>query len=153
LPANLRTAAGEKLAQKIRNNDSRMGTGFLGTRALLPALSAAGQHDLAARLIQSHKFPSWGYEVDQGATTIWERWNSYTKDKGFGGAQNASMNSFSHYSFGAICEWFYAGLAGINPDEPGYGTILLRPVVPDPAIDYGTKPLTYVRARYDSIHG
>src|SRR6185369_18010062 len=108
LPAGLRTAAGEKLAKKIRDNDSRMGTGFLGTRALLPALSAAGQHDLAARLIQSHKFPSWGYEIDQGATTIWERWNSYTRDNGFGGDQNAAMNSFAHYSFGAVCEWLFS---------------------------------------------
>ena len=93
-----------------------MTTGFLGTRPLLPVLSAVGEQDLAVQHFQSRKFPSWGYEVEQGATTIWERWNSYTKDKGFGGAQNAEMNSFSHYSFGAVCEWMFSQLAGIQSD-------------------------------------
>ena len=119
LPANLRAAAGSVLAAKIRDNDTRMTTGFLGTRPLLPVLSAVGQSDLAVRLLQSRKYPSWGYEVEQGATTIWERWNSYTKDKGFGGAQNAEMNSFSHYSFGAVCEWMFSQLAGIQTDGVG----------------------------------
>ena len=90
LPGNLRAAAGARLAKKIQDNDGRMSTGFLGTRPLLPVLSATGQSDLAVRLLQSRKYPSWGYEVEQGATTVWERWNSYTKDKGFGGEQNAA---------------------------------------------------------------
>ena len=119
LPDNLRAAAGARLAKKIQDNDTRMSTGFLGTRPLLPVLSATGQYDLAVRLLQSRKYPSWGYEVEQGATTIWERWNSYTKDKGFGGAQNAAMNSFAHYSFGAVCEWMFSQLAGIQTRRAG----------------------------------
>jgi hypothetical protein len=130
-----------------------MGTGFLGTRSLLPALSASGQHDLAVRLLQSRKFPSWGYEIDQGATTIWERWNSYTKDHGFGGSQNAAMNSFAHYSFGAVCEWMFSQLAGIDTDGPGYKRILIRPGPPSPTSNPDQPPIDWVRAHYDSIQG
>jgi len=108
VPAELRKATGAILAKKLRDGEtadnSGMTTGFIGTRPLLSVLSDVGQNDLAVKHFQSRKFPSWGYEVEQGATTIWERWNSFTKDKGFGGEQNASMNSFSHYSFGAVCE-------------------------------------------------
>jgi alpha-L-rhamnosidase len=153
IPDPLREAAGKELAKKIRDNEDRMGTGFLGTRHLLPALSNVGQQDLAVGLLQSHKFPSWGYEIDQGATTIWERWNSYTKDKGFGGEQNASMNSFAHYSFGAVCEWMFAFLAGIETDGPGYNRIIIRPN--PPGLRRGKQPplINWVRAHYDSIHG
>ena len=153
IPANLRQHAGELLAKKIHENDNRMGTGFLGTRALLPALTAAGQNDLAVRLFQSRKFPSWGYEVSQGATTIWERWNSYTIDHGFGGEQNASMNSFSHYAFGAVCEWMFSSLAGIDADSPGYRTIIIRPMSPGLDSDPDQKPIDWVKGHYDSIQG
>jgi len=153
VPENLRAAAGAQLAKKIRDNDTRMSTGFLGTRPLLPVLSATGQSDLAVRLLQSRKYPSWGYEIAQGATTIWERWNSYTKDKGFGGAQNAEMNSFAHYSFGAVCEWMFSQLAGIQTDGTGYRRIVIRPTVPSPDSNPDQKPIDWVRARYDSIHG
>jgi len=153
LPDNLRAPAGARLAKKISDNDTRMSTGFLGTRPLLPVLSATGQNDLAVRLLQSRKYPSWGYEVEQGATTIWERWNSYTKDKGFGGEQNASMNSFAHYSFGAVCEWMFSQLAGIQTDGPGYQRIIIRPMPPSPGSNPDHKPIDWVRAHYDSIHG
>jgi alpha-L-rhamnosidase len=153
LPDDLRTAAGALLAKKIQANDTRMSTGFLGTRPLLPVLSASGQHDLAVRLLQSRKYPSWGYEIEQGATTIWERWNSYTKDKGFGGPQNAEMNSFAHYSFGAVCEWMFSQLAGIQTDGVGYKHIIIRPTPPSPASNPDQKPIDWVRAYYDSIHG
>ena len=83
------------------------------------SLTNAGQHDLAVFLFQSREFPSWGYEVEQGATTIWERWDSFTKEDGFG-RHNAAMNSFSHYSFGAVCEWMFNTLAGIRSSGPGY---------------------------------
>jgi alpha-L-rhamnosidase len=155
LPQELRALAVERLAKKIRDNDTRMTTGFIGTRVLLPALSSAGQQDLAVQLLQSHKFPSWGYEIDQGATTIWERWNSYTKEKGFGGEQNASMNSFAHYSFGAVCEWMFSRLAGIDVDVggAGYYQTLVHPM--PPALDSNPEhpPIEWVRAHYDSIHG
>ena len=153
LPENLRLAAGAELARKIRDNDTRMATGFLGTRPLLPVLSSAGQNDLAVQLLQSRKYPSWGYEIEQGATTIWERWNSYTKDKGFGGEQNASMNSFAHYSFGAVCEWMFSGLAGIDTDGPGYKRLIIRPMPPSPNSNPDQPPINQVRAHYDSIHG
>ena len=153
LPENLRAQAGALLAKKIKANDTRMSTGFLGTRPLLPVMSATGQQDLAVRLLQSRKYPSWGYEIEQGATTIWERWNSYTKDKGFGGPQNAEMNSFAHYSFGAVCEWMFSQLAGIQTDGAGYKHIIIRPTPPSPDSNPDQKPIDWVRAHYDSIHG
>ena len=157
LPDNLRVPAGEILEKMVRahatDKDSGITTGFLGTRPLLPVLSSVGQNDLAVRLFQSHKFPSWGYEIDQGATTIWERWNSYTRDKGFGGEQNAAMNSFAHYSFGAVCEWMFFRLAGIDTDGPGFRHILIRPGPPSPGSNPEHPPIDWVRAHYDSIHG
>jgi alpha-L-rhamnosidase len=116
-------------------------------------LSDVGEHDLAVKHFQSRKFPSWGYEVEQGATTIWERWNSYTKDKGFGGKQNAEMNSFSHYAFGAVCEWMFNRLAGIASDGPGYKHIIIRPSPPSPGSNPAREPINWVKAHYDSIHG
>jgi alpha-L-rhamnosidase len=133
-----------------------MSTGFLGTRALLPALSAHGQHDLAVRPFQSRQFPSWGYEVVNGASTVWERWDSYTTEHGFngqGGNQNASMNSFSHYAFGAVMEWAYRDLGGIDTDGPGFKRILIRPQPPRPGSNPDTKPIDWVKASYDSIRG
>ena len=133
-----------------------MTTGFLGTRPLLPVLTSVGENDLAVKHFQSRKFPSWGYEVSQGATTIWERWNSFTKEHGFGGAdgkQNASMNSFAHYSFGAVCEWMINDLAGIQSDGPGYDKIIIHPHPPTPGSDAEHPPINWVKAHYDSIHG
>jgi alpha-L-rhamnosidase len=134
-PDGIADQAALRLRDKLVGNEYRMSTGILGTRALLPALSAHGQHDLAVRLFQSHRFPSWGYEVVNGATTVWERWDSYTKEHGFeglGGGQNASMNSFSHYAFGAVMEWAYRALAGIDTEGPGFKRILISPGPPDP---------------------
>jgi alpha-L-rhamnosidase len=153
LPQELRVPAAQRLAKKIRDNETRMTTGFIGTHVLLSALSWAGQNDLAVQLLQSHKFPSWGYEVDQGATTIWERWNSYTKEKGFGGEQNASMNSFAHYSFGAVCEWMFSNLAGIDTDDAGYNHIIIHPMPPSLDSNPDHPPINWVHAHYDSIHG
>jgi len=153
VPDQFRDAAGRELARKIKENGTRMSTGFLGTRHLLPALSSVGQQDLAIRLLQSHEFPSWGYEIDQGATTIWERWNSFTKDKGFGGEQNASMNSFAHYSFGAVCEWMFTSLAGIDTDGAGYRHILIQPNPPSGGGGKQPQHIDWVRAHYDSIRG
>lgn len=152
MPTDLREEAVDRLAKKIRDNGTRMTTGFLGTRAILPALSGAGRHDLATRLFQSREFPSWGYEVEQGATTIWERWDSYTKEDGFG-RHNAAMNSFSHYAFGAVCEWMFNRLAGIDTEGAGYRQIILRPSTPSPDSNPGNPPINWVKARYDSIRG
>lgn len=157
LSPELRRPMGQVLADKLRSGEtadnSGMTTGFLGTRPLLPVLSRVGEHDLAVKHFQSRKFPSWGYEVEQGATTIWERWNSYTKDKGFGGKQNAQMNSFAHYSFGAVCEWMFFQLAGIDSEGPGYRRIVIRPSPPSPGSNPEREPIHWVKAHYDSIHG
>jgi alpha-L-rhamnosidase len=152
VPDASREAAGAKLAAKIRKNGDRMATGFLGTRPLLPVLSSVGQHDLATVLLQSREFPSWGYEIEQGATTIWERWDSYTKEDGFG-KHNAAMNSFSHYSFGAVFEWVFSELAGIDTDGPGFKKLRLRPSPPSPGSNPRNEPIHWVKASYDSIRG
>ncbi|MCF6285843.1 MAG: alfa-L-rhamnosidase, partial [Candidatus Hydrogenedentes bacterium] len=148
-PEKQRQAAGDHLAALIAEEDNAMSTGFIGTRPLLPALTATGHHDLAARLLQNRKYPSWGFEVVNGATTIWERWNSYTKEGGF----VAGMNSFSHYSFGAVCEWMFQSLAGIDTDGPGYKHILLRPGIPTTGSNPDHPSIDWVTAEYDSIRG
>lgn len=144
--------AADSLAKQIAENDFRMATGFLGTKELLPVLSAHGHHDLAVQLFQSREFPSWGYEVVNGATSIWERWDSYTKEDGFG-RHNAAMNSFSHYAFGAVCEWMFRTLAGIDTEDAGFDHIILRPSPPAPGSNPDNSPIHWVKAHYDSIHG
>jgi alpha-L-rhamnosidase len=146
----------EQLVQRILANDVRMATGFLGTKSILPVLSAYGHHDLACRLFQSRDFPSWGYEVEQGANTVWERWDSFTKEHGFDGftgSNNAAMNSFSHYAFGAVMEWGYRTLAGIDCLEPGYRRIRIRPMIPSASSNPDRDPVSWVRADYDSPRG
>ncbi len=124
LPAGVRGDSAGHLAKLVRDNGNKMTTGFLGTRPLLPALSASGYHDISGILIRQREFPSWGYEVDNGATTIWERWNSYIKGKG---VHEPAMNSFSHYAFGAVCEWMMSELAGIDRAAPGFDRIRIAP--------------------------
>ena len=160
VPAELRVKSGKILADKLRSSEtadnSGMTTGFLGTRPLLPVLTSVGENDLAVKHFQSVKFPSWGYEVAQGATTIWEHWDSYTKAHGFGGIdgkQNSSMNSFAHYSFGAVCEWMINDLAGIQSDGPGYDKIIIHPHPPTPGSNKDHEPIHWVKAHYNSIHG
>jgi len=152
IPEELIDATGGKLAAMIAANGNHMSTGFLGTRPLLPVLSSVGRNDLAVFLLQSREFPSWGYEVEQGATTIWERWDSYTKEDGFG-RHNAAMNSFAHYSFGAVCEWMFRVLAGIESDGPGYAKIIIRPTPPRPGSNAQRQPIDWVKASHDSIRG
>ncbi len=90
-------------------------------------LSKLGQNELAYQLVESERFPSWGYSIAQGATTIWERWDGFVKGRGF---QDKGMNSFNHYSLGAVGEWLYSVVLGINFDEdkPGMEHIILRPM-------------------------
>lgn len=144
-------AAASRLRDRVAKNDYRMATGFLGTKPLLLALTKGGQFDLAARLFQSRKFPSWGYEVEQGATSVWERWDSFTKEHGFDGANgtnNASMNSFSHYAFGAVMQWGYQTLAGIDTDGEGFRKLLIHPHVPSAGSNPDGRPLDWVQAAY-----
>lgn len=122
-------------------------TGFIGTAWINKALSDYGHSDPAYRLLQQTTYPSWLYSVKQGATTIWERLNSYTHTDGFGG--NNSMNSFNHYSFGAIGAWMYNYSLGIERDEdyPGFKHFILQPE-PDP-----TGQMTFAKGYYDSMYG
>ena len=150
IPDEFLAQAQARLVALLEQNQGRMSTGFLGTKPLLPVLTQAAQHDLAVRLLQSRDFPSWGYEVENGATTIWERWNSYTKDKGFG---NAAMNSFSHYAFGAVCQWMFQDLAGIDTLEPGFQHILIDPQAPAGGSNPAQVPIHWVKASYESIRG
>ncbi|MDP8244868.1 MAG: family 78 glycoside hydrolase catalytic domain [Candidatus Hinthialibacter antarcticus] len=143
-------AASDRLVELINENDVRMSTGFLGTRPLLTVLTRHGNNDLAARLLQSRRYPSWGYEVENGATTIWERWNSYTKEDGFA---SVSMNSFSHYAFGAVCEWMFQSLAGIDCASPGYKEIIIDPHPPEYGSNPEQEPIHWVKASVESIHG
>jgi alpha-L-rhamnosidase len=154
-PEQVRTVA-DQLAGRISANGHRMATGFLGTKSLLPVLSAHGHHDLACRLFQSRSFPSWGYEVEQGANTVWERWDSFTREHGFDGADggnNAAMNSFSHYAFGAVMEWAFRVLAGIDTLEPGYGRVQIRPRPPAPGSNPERPDIDWVEADYAGPHG
>jgi alpha-L-rhamnosidase len=152
-PRENRASIGNQLARLVEANQNRMTTGFLGTKSILPALTSIGKQSLAMRLFQSREFPSWGYPVVNGATSVWERWDSYTKENSFGGDNNAAMNSFSHYSFGAVCQWMFQSLAGIDTDGPGYQKILLKPIKPFSGSEGAPEPLTWVKASYASPTG
>lgn len=122
-------------------------TGFLGTASVAEALSENGNDANAYRLLQQQDYPSWLYSVVNGATSIWERLNSYTLDKGFGG--NNSMNSFNHYSFGAVAAWMYNNSLGIqrHPEKAGFKEFILKPT-PDP-----DKKMKFAKGYYDSVYG
>ena len=122
-------------------------TGFIGTASISDALSANGNHANAYRLLQQTSYPSWLYSVVNGATSIWERLNSYTVEAGFGG--NNSMNSFNHYSFGAVSAWMYNYSLGIqrSPEKVAFKQIILKPT-PDP-----DKVMTFAKGYYDSVYG
>ncbi|MBQ7667560.1 MAG: family 78 glycoside hydrolase catalytic domain [Kiritimatiellae bacterium] len=120
------------LLENIKAHGDRLQTGFLGTAIIMDTLTKIGASDVAYTLLLQHDEPSWLYSIDQGATTFWERWNSYTKEAGFG---NAGMNSFNHYAYGAVVSWLYGTMAGIRPDPatPGFGHFILAPR-PDPRV-------------------
>lgn len=125
LPENLKDKAAGYLADDVKKF-SHLTTGFVGTPLLCKTLSSIGRDDLAFMLLNRQKYPSWLYPVLQGATTIWERWDGQKPDGTF---QNVGMNSFNHYAYGAIGEWLYRHVAGIDidPEQPGYKHILLNP--------------------------
>jgi hypothetical protein len=137
-----REKAAECLVSNLEKHGGYLTTGFVGTGYLCPALTKAGRSDLAVQLLLNEGHPSWLYEVNNGATTIWERWNSWTKEGGFG---DIGMNSFNHYAFGSVCEWMFESLAGFRPAEPGFKRIIVEPCFTD--------KLDFVKASYDSIQG
>ncbi len=128
LPQDIRQKATDHLCNKIKEDGNRLQTGFLGTPYILNVLSNNGHSDLAYTLYTQTEYPSWLFPVKQGATTMWERWNSYTIKEGFG---DVGMNSFNHYAYGAVEEWIMSHNLGIQRDEaqPAYKHILLQPEI------------------------
>jgi alpha-L-rhamnosidase len=128
IPSQLKAGAAAHLAQLVREAGTHLRTGFLGTPYLTRALEENGYTELAFDLLFQESYPSWFYPIDQGATTMWERWNSYSREKGF---DDATMNSFNHYAYGAIGQWMYERIAGLAPDpeHPGYKHFFIRPLI------------------------
>jgi alpha-L-rhamnosidase len=137
VPDGLRSAAAGVLADEIAGRGMKLSTGFLGTPYLLDVLADAGELDTVKGLLLQTEYPSWGYMVEAGATTIWERWN--------GDVGDLAMNSFNHYALGAVTGFFYRRLAGIAPAAPGFRRIAVQPIwLPE---------VGRVAARYDSCVG
>ncbi|MCX6899584.1 MAG: family 78 glycoside hydrolase catalytic domain [Verrucomicrobia bacterium] len=142
--------AAKYLVENIEARDNHLSTGFIGTKDLMLALAKIGRNDVAYRLIHNDTFPSWGFSIKHGATSIWERWNGWTPETGFG---DPGMNSFAHYSFGAVYQWMVENIGGIRNDPdtgvgaggPAYKKIVIAPTP-------GGK-LTSADVRYDSIRG
>ncbi len=142
LPEDKRAPATRHLIEDLREKDWHLSTGFVGLSYLLPTLTQTGHLDIAYRLLNNDTFPSWGYSIKNGATTIWERWDGWTEEKGF---QTPGMNSFNHYAFGSVGRWMFGTIAGIDTEGPGYKKIIIQP-----------KPgggLDYTKASYKSIYG
>jgi alpha-L-rhamnosidase len=133
-----------RLRKNFEDHENCLQTGFLGTSILMDVLTDNGMTDIAYELLFQRKNPSWLYSVDNGATTIWERWNSYMVDKGMG---PNGMNSFNHYAYGCVCAWIWKTAAGIaaDPADPGFRHILMKPA-PD-------RRLGHLEASYRSAAG
>jgi alpha-L-rhamnosidase len=144
LPEKLRPAALKYMLDGIRRYNGHMSTGFHSTYRMMLELTRAGHNEVAYSLINQRSFPSWEYSIDNGATTIWERWDGYVKGRGF---QDKGMNSFNHYAIGAVGEWMARVILGINNDDthPAYEHFTLRP--------YPGGGLTWAKGHYDSIRG
>ena len=144
LPIEKRVAATRHLVEDIAAKGDHLSTGFVGVGHLTPTLTEAGYVDVAYKLLMQETFPGWLYSVRNGATTIWERWDGWTQEKGF---QDPGMNSFNHYSLGSVGEWLFDTVAGIGLDPiiPAYKHLIIRP-----------RPgggLTRAKAEFNSIHG
>src|SRR5690606_3123188 len=144
IPAEKYEAAKRHFKNTIDRAECRIGTGFIGTPALLPALVKIGEWGLVSELFLQEEVPGWLYQVKMGATTIWERWDAIQAD---GSIYNPQMNSYNHYAYGAVCQWLLEGVAGFRPDagDPGFKTIVFEPIIlPD---------LSPVAAQHDSPAG
>jgi len=173
LDADKQVHARQHLVDNIKARDWHLSTGFVGTKDLMMTLTNINRADVAYRLYHNDTFPSWGFSIKHGATSIWERWDGWTPDKGFQdsfpswgfsikhgatsiwerwdgwtpdkGFQDPGMNSFAHYSFGAVAEWMFRTIGGIDTDGPGYRNIIIRPLP-------GGR-LNFAKGRYNSING
>ena len=144
IPATLLPAAARYFKEAVARTGNRIGTGFLGTPALLPALVKIGEPALAATVFLQEGAPGWLYQVKSGATTIWERWDALLPN---GRAFSSGMNSFNHYAYGAVCEWLFQSVAGFRPDadEPAFRHVFFEPTI--------IAELGSVSAHHDSIVG
>ena len=144
LPDDLRQKAVKHLCEAIERSGNHLQTGFLGTPHICNVLSNSGHSDLAYKLYVQTEYPSWLFPVKQGATTMWERWNSYTIKEGFG---DVGMNSFNHYAYGAVEEWIMSHNLGIQRDEtqPAYKHILIQPEIDE--------IFSYAKGGFRSVYG
>ena len=140
-PEQAKLAAG-KLIENIEKRGWHLSTGFVGTRDIMHVLSKIGRNDVAFRLLHNKTFPSWGFTIVNGATSIWERWDGWTPEKGF---QDPGMNSFAHYAFGAVVGWMFDQPAGIQNLAPGFRAVRIAPQI-DPN-------LTWLKSSYESVRG
>jgi len=142
LDGQVKTFAAARLVANIQSRKWHLSTGFVGTRDLMQVLSKIGRNDVAFRLLHNTTFPSWGFEIVNGATTVWERWDGWTPEKGF---QDPGMNSFAHYAYGAVMGWVFATVGGIDNATPGFSVIKIAPQI-DPN-------MTWAKTSYESIRG
>jgi alpha-L-rhamnosidase len=144
IPDELRGTAAARLVAAIEAAGWHLTTGFVGVGYLLPVLSSHGYNDVAYRLLSQRTLPSWRYMLDNGATTIWERWDGWSPGRGF---QSPMMNSFNHYSLGSAGEWLYRFVLGIDQEQgtAGFSSLLLRP--------HPGGPLSWARGSYRSVRG
>lgn len=128
----------------VEDADGLIGTGFIGTPAILPALTLHGMADLAEKIFLNRKVPGWLYQVERGATSIWERWDALGED---GTIYDPDMNSYNHYAYGAVCQWLFEGVAGVAPvaERPGFDEVTLDPLI--------LPALSPVAAWHDCRHG
>ncbi|MGD9555628.1 MAG: family 78 glycoside hydrolase catalytic domain [Mangrovibacterium sp.] len=144
LPENLRAQAAQRLVENIRSYDNHLTTGFLGTPYICHVLTRFGYTDVAYDLLLQKSYPSWLYPVTMGATTIWERWDGIKPDGTF---QTPDMNSFNHYAYGAIGDWMYRIVTGIDtdPQQPGYKRVRIKPHVTD--------KINFAKAELETYYG
>ena len=142
LDGDVKRLAAERLVKNIEDRKWHLSTGFVGTRDLMRVLTEIGREDVAFRLLHNTTFPSWGFEIVNGATTIWERWDGWTPERGF---QDPGMNSFAHYAYGAVMGWVMSTIGGIDTAKPGFETIRIAPRF-DPKMNWA-------KTSYDSIRG
>jgi alpha-L-rhamnosidase len=144
IPTKHLDAAKSYFKQVIIDAEYLIGTGFIGTPALLPALTKLGLHDIAEKVFLNRRVPGWLYQVERGATTIWERWDALAPD---GSIYDPDMNSYNHYAYGAVCQWLFESVAGVAPSQakPGFDEIIISP--------HFLPSLSPVKAWHDCRHG
>ncbi len=142
IPEPLIPKAVERMVARFEPYQGQISTGFHSTLPLMDQLTTRGRNDEAYRLILNRKMPSWGYEIDHGATTIWERWDGFVEGRGY---QDPGMNSFAHYAIGAVGEWMFSTMVGIRPTSPGFGSVRIE-AHPGPGV-------TWAAGTYQSIRG